>query len=186
MQCSWSLLISEIRRERRNGHSLRHIQQQHPDSPIRRKNTSKSCSETWLQDDLLLNTLEASPTDKINTSDCIKTQANHCLLQYRLMRFFPAMVKRTKGQWEALKISCQLSDGSIITCWNVFLAFHTTEATLKAIESTSNKEEPMWNLLCWLDQSKRLCRRVDLVKSNLGQPLLLFRAPQLVGIFIYD
>lgn len=185
MQGSWSLLISEIRRERRMAISLLHIQQ-HPDSPIRRKNTGKSCSETWLQDDLRLNTLEASPTDKINRSDSIKNQANHCLLRHRLMLFSPTMIKRTKGQWQALKMTCQLSDGSIITFWKIFLAFHTTEATLKATESTSSKEKPMWGLLCWLDHSKGLCWRVDLVKSNLGQPLLLFKAPKLVGIFTLD
>lgn len=99
------------------------------------------------------------------------------------MHFSPAMIKRTKGRWQALKMTCQLSDGSIITFWKIFLVFHTTEATLKATDSTSNKEKPMWNLLCWLDQSKGLCRRV---KTNLGQPLLLFRAPKLVGISIYD
>lgn len=184
MQCTWSLLISEIRRERRMAILFCTFSNNIPTAPSGGKNMSKSCSETWLQDDLLLNTLEASPTDKINRSDCIKNQANHCLLKHRLMHFFPAMIKRTIGQRQDLKITCQLSDGSMITFWNVFLAFHTTEATLKATESTSNKEKPMWTLLCWPDQRKGLCRRVDLVRSNLGQPLPLFKAPKLAGIFI--
>lgn len=57
---------------------------------------SKSCPETWLQDDLLLNTLEASPTDKINRSDCIKKPSKSLPSQAQVNAFFPSNDKEDK------------------------------------------------------------------------------------------